>query len=92
MLTIDRNEAARQDGESRESVALVPLVHGPEYRSPPPRSVRPDASFVAHLIATAEQVPQTRHLRRAATADALSAYATHQHPTVSAAGRTRQVI
>ena len=36
--------------------------------------VRPDASFVAQLIATAEQLPQTRHLRRGATADALSAY------------------
>lgn len=92
MLTIDRNEATRQDDESRESVALVPLAPGPEHRSAMRRSIRPDASFVAHLIATAEQVPQTRHLRRAAPADALSAYATHLHPTVSAAGRTRQII
>jgi hypothetical protein len=37
-------------------------------------AVRPDASFVTQLIATAEQLPQTRSLRRAAPADALSAY------------------
>ena len=92
MSAIDRNETAAQDGESRASVALVPLVHGPERRSAPRRVIRPDASFVTHLIATAEQLPQTRHLRRAAPADALSAYATHLHPTNGAAGRTRQII
>ncbi len=35
---------------------------------------RPDASFVVHLIATAEQVPQTRAIRRASVADAMSYY------------------
>jgi RNA polymerase-interacting CarD/CdnL/TRCF family regulator len=35
---------------------------------------RPSASFVTHLIATAEQAPQTRTLRRATPADALAAY------------------
>lgn len=38
------------------------------------RVARPDASFIAHLIATAEQVPQTRELRRAAVADVEAAY------------------
>ncbi|QUS38282.1 hypothetical protein RPMA_05065 [Tardiphaga alba] len=38
------------------------------------RSVRPDASFIAHLIATAEQVPQTRNLRRAEIVDVEAAY------------------
>jgi hypothetical protein len=40
-----------------------------------PRAARPDASFVAHLIATAAQAPQTRALRRASPADALASYA-----------------
>jgi len=40
---------------------------------------RPDPTFVAHLIATAEQLPQTRSLRRATPADALSAYRSVQH-------------
>jgi hypothetical protein len=35
---------------------------------------RPDPSFVAHLIATAEHAPQTRILRRAAIADVQAAY------------------
>jgi len=35
---------------------------------------RPDPSFVTHLIAVAEQYPQTRTLRRAATADVQTAY------------------
>jgi hypothetical protein len=38
------------------------------------RSVRPDASFITHLIATAEQVPQTRTLRRAEIVDVEAAY------------------
>ena len=53
---------------------------------------RPDPSFVTQLIATAEQVPQTRTLRRAAPADALSAYTTHRQVPGAAGLRTRQVI
>lgn len=53
---------------------------------------RPDPSFVTQLIATAEQVPQTRTLRRAAPADALSAY-NMPRCTVREAGLSmRQVI
>ena len=55
--------------------ALVPVVPIQERTSPHHHvSTRPNASFVAHLIATAEQVPQTRTLRRATSADALAAY------------------
>jgi hypothetical protein len=39
---------------------------------------RPNASFVTQLIATAQNSPQTRTLRRASSADALAAY----HSTV----------
>jgi len=38
------------------------------------RSVRLDASFVTHLIATAMQMPQTRPLRRLNPSDAGAAY------------------
>jgi hypothetical protein len=53
---------------------------------------RPDPTFLTHLIASAEQVPQARRLRRATSADAQSAYEPRrdQHPSVSF--RTRQVI
>ena len=35
---------------------------------------RPLATFLSHLIATAQDAPQTRRLRRAAVSEALSAY------------------
>jgi len=35
---------------------------------------RPNADFVAHLIATSEQVPQTRTRRRAEPEEAIAAY------------------
>ena len=53
-----------------ELVPVTPAVHEASKLA----LTRPDASFVAQLIATAEQLPQTRNLRRAEPADALSAY------------------
>ncbi|WP_424628574.1 hypothetical protein [Bradyrhizobium sp. SYSU BS000235] len=70
----------RQNGQTETvsapvSTALVPVgraeVHTSSHRYV---STRPNAPFVAHLIATAEQAPQTRTLRRATSADALAAY------------------
>ena len=57
-----------------DTVALTPTE--PVARAAPVslRSTRPDASFLAHLIATAEQAPQTRVLRRADIADVEAAY------------------
>ncbi len=52
-----------------ELVALTPQVE-----TVPHALNRPDPSFVAHLIATAQQAPQTRILRRAAIADVQAAY------------------
>jgi hypothetical protein len=54
------------------SRALVPVER--PLRASAVRMARPDASFVAHLIAMAEQAPQTRTLRRAAPAVAHGAY------------------
>jgi hypothetical protein len=89
------NEQEMEDGVFQDveprCVALVPLaqdVHWVRKLSLP----RPDPSFVTQLIATAEQVPQTRTLRRAAPADALSAYSTHQPAAGQAGLRTRQII
>ena len=89
------NEQEIEDGVFEDveppCVALVPLARNVHWvrKLPLPR---PDPSFVTQLIATAEQVPQTRILRRAAPADATSAYTTHR-PVVHEAGlRTRQVI
>uniref|UniRef100_UPI003527EC05 hypothetical protein n=1 Tax=Bradyrhizobium sp. (strain ORS 278) TaxID=114615 RepID=UPI003527EC05 len=56
------------------------------------RAARPDAGFVTQLIATAEHLPQTRTLRRAAAADVHSAYAARLQPATRAGDRTREII
>jgi hypothetical protein len=56
------------------------------------RLPRPDPTFVTHLIATAEQVPQTRSLRRGTAADAQTAYGASPPHAVVAGIRTRQII
>ena|SRR5690348_3016471 len=58
-------------------VAVVPVTPT-VYEAPKLALPRPNASFVAQLIATAEQLPQTRNLRRADPADALSGYSVRQ--------------
>jgi hypothetical protein len=71
--------------------ALVPV--GPTiYQAARLAITRPDANFVAQLIATAERLPQTRELRRAAPADALSAYRSFQDIIREARPSTRQTI
>jgi hypothetical protein len=72
--------------------ALVPVVEATRW-SPIPSGLllRSDSTFVTHLIATAEHVPQTRSLRRATPADAQNAYA-HQLHAMSAGHRTRRTV
>jgi hypothetical protein len=67
--------------------ALVPLGYTDQAAAPPRPSPRANAGFVAHLIATRAQVPQTRARRRAEPEQAVAAYgAVGQWPTP--AGRT----
>src|ERR1700676_3319262 len=56
------------------STALVPLEPAVQASPASLRLNRADPSFVTHLIAMAELSPQTRILRRAATADVQAAY------------------
>jgi hypothetical protein len=70
------------------NTALVPLTPAAQ-AEPTSRSLnRPDPSFVTHLIAMAEQCPQTRILRRAATADVQTAYRSVANQNRMAGGRT----
>lgn len=73
------------------SVELVPVAET-VHRARRFVVTRPNASFVAQLIATDERLPQTRVLRRAAPADALSAYRTSEHRVQGAGLWTRQTI
>jgi hypothetical protein len=61
-------------GAKAASMALVPLAPAEQAGPASRRLNRPDPSFVTHLIAMAEHSPQTRVLRRAATADVQAAY------------------
>ncbi|MEH2586633.1 hypothetical protein V1273_000472 [Bradyrhizobium sp. AZCC 1721] len=95
MLDIDRSEEIL-DGEfvnldEPVCVELVPVaqsVHWSQRGAMP----RPDPTFLAQLIATADQTPQTRGLRRASLADAQTAYGASQIRCSSTGFRTRQSI
>ena len=67
------------------SCRLQPVTHG---------RMRPHPCFIAHLIAMAEQSPQTRLLRRAAPGDVQAAYRSvaNQNRALSPPGlRMRQI-
>jgi hypothetical protein len=68
------------------SRALIPLQ--PIARSDLPARDRPQASFLAQLIATDHRVPQTRERRRAEPVDAIAAYAAVDAGTPARTGRT----
>ena len=73
------------------SMELVPLSARPDV-TPIKPLLRPDASFVAQLIATADQAPQTRSLRRGSYAEAQAAYGPHISERRSVTRRTKQII
>jgi hypothetical protein len=97
MLSSGRPEQTVEDGVVADAkpacVALVPVIPvAPWSRASHLEPSRPNSIFVTHLIATAEQVPQTRSLRRATPADAQTAYQASQHQVLGAGIRTRQII
>jgi hypothetical protein len=73
--------------------ALVPLVTSAHWSQIPNQQMsRSNSTFVAHLLATAEHVPQTCSVRRATPADAQTAYSANQHRLQGAGMRARQII
>jgi hypothetical protein len=95
MLDIDRSEEVVEgefvNADEPTCVELVPVTRSVHWFSKPVIT-RPDPTFVTHLIATADQAPQTRSLRRASLADARTAYGASQMPRTSTGFRTRQTI
>jgi hypothetical protein len=67
----DGAEASNQGSACRELVAVSPA---PSRDAAQPRSTRSSAVFLAHLIATAKDFPQTREKRRLTPAEALRLY------------------
>lgn len=62
-------------GNTTEARALVPIRPATSGEPENARAHRPHAAFLAHLIATARQAPQTRQRRRTEPAEAVAAYA-----------------
>ena len=69
------------------SNALVPLAYSEPATAKPCAAARANADFVAHLIATSAEAPQTRVRRRAEPEEAVAAYGALDH-RVPPAGRT----
>ena len=72
-------------------VALVPVTAPVQWLSKLPLP-RPDPTFITHLIASAERLPQPCGCRRATPADAQLAYAPSRHQHPGTGFQTRQVI
>ncbi|HEY1154072.1 MAG TPA: hypothetical protein VGE73_09490 [Pseudolabrys sp.] len=66
----------RDNRESRALVAVAPVKPTARPQSDRPRAARPasTAPFLAHLVATREQAPQTRTRRRVEPAEAIQIY------------------
>jgi hypothetical protein len=86
-----RDEAASphaaRTASGRALIALPPVA-----RADASPHTRPQASFLAHLIATDRQLPQTRERRRAEPADVIAAYVAADAAPVSRAARPVRVI
>ena len=93
MLDIDRPDDIL-DGEfvnldEPACTELVPVTEAVRW-SPKP-APRPDPTFLAQLIATADQAPQTCRLRRGSLADAQTAYGAGQARRPGTGFRPRQI-
>jgi hypothetical protein len=94
MMDIDRPDEIL-DGEfvNLDEPACAELVPATQsVRWSPRPAPRPDPTFVAQLIATADRAPQTCRLRRASLADAQTAYGASQIRRLGTGFRTRQII
>lgn len=70
-----QDDAARTSSRTATgSSALVPITPDPSKVATPRQAVRHDTPFIAHLIAMAQQSPQTRVLRQVEPQVARAAY------------------
>ena len=66
---------SRRDRPAMPATSAEMVAVAPPLRSAPAYTLsRPDPFFITQLIATAEQSPQTRNLRRADVSDVEAAY------------------
>jgi hypothetical protein len=88
----DRTEPVTDETTAKPAgTALVPLASFARRSQSCQWRWAPDPIFITHLIAEAQQAPQTRRMRRASPADAQAAYRTRLAPMTNVGLRTRQV-
>ncbi len=76
---------AHRETEAASSRALIPLE--PIAAADTPLRTRPQAPYLAHLIATKEKLPQTRERRRAEPQDVIAVYAAATAGAAAPTGR-----
>lgn len=81
-----RRDRPAMPASSAEMVATAPPLPSPAYSL-----ARPDPFFITQLIATAEQSPQTRALRRADVGDVQAAYGAVANRNTAVTGYTRRM-
>jgi hypothetical protein len=80
-------------GATSDCRTLVPRVVSAQWSGIPNQFVpRADPTFVTHLIATAEHVPQTRCLQRATPTEAQTAYGAGMHPISATGIKTQRTV
>jgi hypothetical protein len=82
-------ELADAEGNDGLPMPVVPYLARTRYTD---RRLRPDSTFVVHLMAIEQQCPQTRMLRRAQPSEATAAYRSveHHNHTGMSGGRIRR--
>jgi hypothetical protein len=79
----DTSQANGRPAPGTSIIAISPIVEGKKFTG----NSRPAAVFLAQLIATAQQAPQTRQRRRAEGRDVVARYAS-AIPPYAPTGRT----
>jgi hypothetical protein len=80
-----QTQTSAREPKVATSRALIPLQ--PAAPSTTPTHTRAQASYLAHLIATQQKLPQTRERRRAEPQDAIAAYAAAEAGAQAPAGQ-----
>ncbi len=82
--------SAPRDARTSQSRALIPLQ--PIAPGDTPLRARPQAAYLAHLIATNDKLPQTRERRRAEPAEVIAVYAAATAGPVSPSGLSLSIL
>lgn len=85
------NAAVAADKSRASGRALVPLDPTAPTNSLDRAAARASAPFLAHLIATAQQAPQTRARRRAEPGEAIAAYSATKAAAKGSPGFSRSL-